>query len=95
MAKYNTFVVQRTNNGQAVLITSSARKAKKQLSTGFRLEVWSGNQKQETIYTRTAKKLDKYITAEREYIRNKQAAAEARNKARRARAYERTTRPRA
>lgn len=87
MAKYNTFVVQKTNNGQAVLITSSARKAKKQLTTGFRLEVWSGNQKQETIYTRTVKKLDKYITAEREYIRSKQAAAERRNKARRVRAW--------
>lgn len=85
MAKYNTFVVQRTNNGQAVLVTSSARKAKKQLTTGFRVEVWSANEKQETVHTRTATKLDKYITAEREYIRNKQAAAEARNRARRAR----------
>ena len=86
MAKYNTFVVQKTNNGQAVLVTSSARKAKRALSVGFRVEVWSANEKQETIYTRTAKRLDKYITAEREYIRKKQAAAEARNKARRARA---------
>ena len=85
MAKYNTFVVQKTNNGQAVLVTSSARKAKRALSVGFRVEVWSANEKQETIYTRTAKRLDKYITAEREYIRKKQAAAEARNKARRAR----------
>jgi hypothetical protein len=86
MAKYNTFVVQKTNSGQAVLVTSSARKAKKTLSVGFRVEVWSANEKQETIYTRTAKKLEKYITAEREYIRTKQAKAEARNKARRAKA---------
>lgn len=85
MAKYNTFVVQKTNSGQAVLVTSSARKAKRALSVGFRVEVWSANEKQETIYTRTAKDLDKYVTAEREYIRNKQAKAEARNKARRAR----------
>lgn len=85
MAKYNTFVVQRTNNGRAVLVTSSARKAKQSLAVGFRVEVWNENQKQETIYTRTVKKLDRYITAEREYIRNKQATAEARNKARRAR----------
>jgi hypothetical protein len=85
MAKYNTFVVQRTNSGQAVLVTSSARKAKKALSVGFRVEVWSANEKQETIYTRTAKRLEKYITTEREYIRTKQAKAEARNKARRAR----------
>ena len=85
MAKYNTFVVQKTNSGQAVLVTSSARKVKQMLTVGLRIEVWSENQKQETIYTRTAKKLDKYVTAEREYIRNKQAKAEARNKARRAR----------
>ena len=85
MAKYNTFVVQRTNSGQAVLVTSSARKAKQALAVGFRVEVWSENQKQETIHTRTVKELNKYITAEREYIRNKQAKAEARNKARRAR----------
>jgi hypothetical protein len=85
MAKYNTFVVQRTNSGQAVLVTSSARKAKKALSVGFRVEVWSANEKQETIYTRTAQKMNKYIQAERQHIRDKQAAAEARNKARRAR----------
>lgn len=85
MAKYNTFVVQKTNSGQAVLVTSSARKVKQILTVGFRVEVWSENRKQETIHTRTAKRLDKYITAEREYIRNKQAKAEARNKARRAR----------
>lgn len=88
MAKYNTFVVQKTNNGQTVLVTSSARKVKQMLTTGLRVEVWSANQKTETVYTRTATKLNKYITAEREYIRNKQAQAEARNKARRARAYD-------
>lgn len=85
MAKYNTFVVQKTNNGQAVLVTSSARKVKQMLTVGLRIEVWSENQKQETIHTRTAKRLEKYITAERDYIRKKQAAAERRNKARRAR----------
>lgn len=85
MAKYNTFVVQKTNSGQAVLVTSSARKVKQMLTVGLRIEVWSENRKQETIYTRTAAKLNKYINAEREYIRNKQAKAEARNKARRAR----------
>lgn len=91
MAKYNTFVVQRTNNGQAVLVTSSARKAKKALSVGFRVEVWSANEKQETIHTRTSARLDKYITAEREHIRAKQEAAERRNKARRTR-YDRPAR---
>lgn len=83
MAKYNTFVVQKTNSGQAVLVTSSARKAKRALAVGLRLEVWSENQKVETVYTRTAHRMNKYIHAERQYIRVKQAAAEARNKARR------------
>jgi len=87
MAKYNTFVVQQTNSGRAVLVTSSARKAKQRLTIGHRVEVWSANEKTETVYTRTATALNKYITAEREYIRAKQAKAEARNKARRARAY--------
>ena len=86
MANYNTFVVQNTKSGRTVLVTSSARKTKRSLSIGLRVEVWSANEKQETIYTRTVKKLDKYITAEREYIRHKQAAAERRNKARRAKA---------
>lgn len=85
MAKYNTFVVQETKGGKAVLVTSSARKAKKLLTKGLRIEVWNENQKTETIYTRTSGMLDKYITAEREHIRAKQEAAERRNKARRAR----------
>lgn len=85
MAKYNTFVVQETKGGKAVLVTSSARKAKKLLAKGLRIEVWSENQKTETIYTRTSSKMGEYIAAEREHIRAKQEAAERRNKARRAR----------
>lgn len=85
MAKYNTFVVQETKGGKAVLVTSSARKAKKLLTKGLRIEVWNENQKTETIYTRTISKMSEYITAEREHIRAKQEAAERRNKARRAR----------
>ena len=86
MAKYNTFVVQETKGGKAVLVTSSARKAKRILTPGLRVEVWSENERQETIYTRTSSALDKYTAAEREYIRKKQAAAELRNKKRRAKA---------
>lgn len=85
MAKYNTFVVQETKGGKAVLVTSSARKAKKLLAKGLRIEVWNENKKTETIYTRTSSKMGEYITAEREHIRAKQEAAERRNKARRAR----------
>lgn len=83
MAKYNTFVVQETKGGRAVLVTSSARKVKRLLTHGLRAEVWSENERVETIYTRTAEKINKYVQAERQYIRAKQARAEARNKARR------------
>ena len=82
MAKYNTFLVL-TTKGQPLLVTSSARKARQLLRPGCRVEVWSGNAKAETIYTKTGDRLAKYITAEREYIRDKQAAAERRNKKRR------------
>jgi hypothetical protein len=83
MAKYNTFVVQETKGGKAMLVTSSARKVKKMLTPGLRVEVWSENQKVETVYTRTAQKMNKYIHAERQHIRAKQARAEARNRERR------------
>ncbi len=83
MAKYNTFVVQETKGGRAVLVTSSARKANILLHPGIRVEVWSDNMLTETIYTRTKAKLDPYITAERDYIRVKQEAATRRNQKRR------------
>lgn len=92
MAKYNTFVVQETKGGKAVMVTSSARKAKRLLTPGLRIEVWSENRKTETVYTRTSAKLDKYVAAERDHIRAKQEAAERRNQARRARAYDRAIR---
>lgn len=82
MAAYNTFLVLSTK-GKPLLVTSSARKARQTLQTGVRVEVWSANRKAETVYCRTRRKLDKYVTAEREYIRAKQAAAERRNKRRR------------
>lgn len=82
MAKYNTFLALSTQ-GKPLLVTSSARKARLLLRPGVRVEVWSANRKEETIYTRTRSKMDKFITAEREYIRTKQEAAERRNKKRR------------
>lgn len=82
MANYNTFLVL-TTKGKPLLVTSSARKARQHLRTGVRVEVWNGNEKKENIYNRTRSVLDKYITAEREYIRAKQEAAEKRNKKRR------------
>ena len=81
MAKYNTFLVLSTK-GKPLLVTSSARKARHLLQTGVRVEVWSGNAKTETIYTRNRAGLDKYVTEERDYIRAKQEAAELRNQRR-------------
>ena len=81
MAKYNTFLVLETK-GVPLLVTSSARKARKLLQTGVRVEVWSANSKVETIYHRTIHLMGKYVTAEREYIRARQAAAEKKNRQR-------------
>lgn len=82
MANYNTFLVTSTK-GKSLLVTSSARKARQQLQTGVRVEVWNANAKVETIYTKTRAALDRYVTAERDYIRAKQEAAERRNMKRR------------
>lgn len=84
MAEYNTFLVMSTR-GKPLLVTSSARKARKLLAPGARVEVWNRNTKEETIYTRTAYLLDRYVAAEKEYIRTKQEAAERRNRKRRKR----------
>ena len=92
MANYNTFIAQETNGGKTVIVTSSARKVKSLLTSGIRVEVWSNNQKVETIYTKTQGLLGKYIHSEKQYIREKQAKAEKRNQARRARANERAAR---
>lgn len=92
MANYNTFIAQETKGGKTVIVTSSARKVKSLLTPGVRVEVWSNNQKVETIYTKTIALLNKYVQSEKQYIREKQAKAEKRNQARRARANERAAR---
>lgn len=88
MANYNTFVVVECKARRTVLVTSSVRKASKLLQTGIRIEVWNSNSLVETIYDRDRRgkgnPLRPYIEKEREYIRNKQAKAEKRNAARRA-----------
>lgn len=88
MANYNTFLVVDCNTRKPILTTSSARKAYKELRTGVRIEVWNNNVIVEKIYE-TAKKdgqnpMSAYIRAEREWIGKKQAAAEMRNKRRKA-----------
>lgn len=92
MANYNTFIAQETKGGKTVIVTSSARKVKSLLTPGVRVEVWSNNQKTETIYTKTRNLLEKYIESEKDYIRKKQAIAKMKKDARRARANERAAR---
>ena len=83
MANYNTFVAVNTKTRKPVLVTSSARKVAKLLMPGIRIEVWNENKLVETLYTRVGSALQCYIAQEKEYIRNKQAMAEKRNKKRR------------
>ena len=86
MANYNTFIVVDCKSRKSILTTSSARKAYKLLTTGIRIEIWNNNQKLVTIYERDKSNnrnpMKQYIELEKEYIRQKQARAEARNKKR-------------
>ena len=75
MATYNTFVVIDCKKRTPLLVTSSARKANSYLTTGFRIEVWSDNQKVESIYSKNRKSIKPYIELERNYIRGKQEKA--------------------
>mgnify|MGYP003290533821 CR=1 FL=1 len=78
--KYNTFVVCDCKRRKNVLITSSARKAKRELRVGIKIEVWSENTHIETVYMKNSKGFDKYIELEKQYIGEKQKKAELRNK---------------
>lgn len=82
MAKYNTFVVYDCKRRKNLLVTSSARKAKKELHVGVKIEVWNENMHIEKIYFKTKENLEKYINEEKQYIAMKQAKAEKRNKRR-------------
>lgn len=83
MSNYNTFVVVDCKSRKSVLVTSSARKANKLLCTGFRIDVWNNNEKICTIYEKSRDLIRPYITLEKDYIREKQAKAEERNKRKR------------
>jgi hypothetical protein len=83
MANYNTFVVVDCKSKKSILTTSSARKSSRLLQTGFRIDVWNDNEKIVTIYAKDRTLMKPYIDAERDYIRQKQARAEERNKRRR------------
>ena len=82
MAKYNTFVVYDCKKRKNLLVTSSARKAKKELHVGVKIEVWNENMHIEKIYFKTRMNLEKYISEEKQYITNKQVKSELRNKRR-------------
>jgi hypothetical protein len=87
MAKqgYNTFVVVNCKTRKIELVTSSARKANDFLKTGWRVEVWNCNQLAERIHAKEKGErfpMRPYVEAEREYIRQKQANHEARNRRR-------------
>ena len=82
MANYNTFIVVDCKSRKSILTTSSARKSSRLLQTGFRIDVWNDNQKIDTIYAKDRAPMKPYIDAEKEYIRQKQARAEERNKRR-------------
>ena len=75
MATYNTFVVVDCKRRTPLLVTSSARKAGRLLSPGFRIEVWSNNTKTKIIYQKSRVELIPYIKLEKEYIGEKQAKA--------------------
>jgi Zn-finger nucleic acid-binding protein len=90
MANYNTFVVINCKNRNLVLVTSSARKAYKELKTGVRIEVWNDNSRLERIYEHDKRKeanpFKPYMDLEREYIQKKQQQAEMKNKRRKQKA---------
>ena len=83
MAKYNTFVVYNCKKRHIILVTSSARKANKELHVGVKVEVWNENAHIETIYNKQAGKIDKYIKLEKQHIAEKQHKAKIKNNKRR------------
>ena len=83
MANYNTFIVVDCKSRKSILTTSSARKSARLLQEGYRIDVWNNNQKVETVYAKDRTPMKPYIEAEKEYIWQKQARAEKRNRRKR------------
>ena len=88
MAKacYNTFVVVDCKRRKVMMVTSSARKAHCMLRTGTRIEVWNCNGLVEIIHAKEKERypMQPYLSAEREYIGNKQKRQEHLNRVHRA-----------
>ena len=85
MANYNTFNLIDTKSRKTLLTTSSARRCKKELVKGRRIDVWNGNALIDVIYAKNISDIDKYVRLEKEYIAQKQRKATERNKKRRER----------
>lgn len=85
MANYNTFNLVDTKTKKTILTTSSARKCKKEMKKGHRIDVWNGNEKVDVIYNRNIDAINAYVRLEKEYIARKQKKAEERNKKRKLR----------
>ena len=79
---YNIFVVYDCVKRKPILVTSSARKAKRSLHKGIRVDVWNVEENIARIYSQNSFLLDKYIALEKQYIARKQAYATNRNRLR-------------
>ena len=80
MNNINTFIAIDCKRCKNILVTQSARKAKRELYVGTKVEVWNNNILIETIYARASKSIDKYINIQKQYIGKKQRKAEKKNK---------------
>lgn len=81
--KRNLYIVEETKTNKTVLVTLSARKAKKLLGKGRRIDVWCDGERCKRVHLKTASDFDVYISLEKDYIREKQARAEERNRMKR------------
>lgn len=84
MANYNTFNLIDTKSKRVIITTSSARKCKKEMQTGRRIDIWNDNTLIDVIYMKNIKDINKYVELEKAYIARKQQRATERNKKRRA-----------
>lgn len=76
----NVFVVVDCKDRKNTFITSSARKAKDKFYHGAKIEVWENGTRIEVIYLKTFERIYNYIKFQKQYIGEKQARAEKKNK---------------
>ena len=69
MANYNTFNLIDTKNRKTIFTTSSARKCKRALEKGYRIDVWNNNKLIEKIYIKNIDDINKYVQLEKEYMK--------------------------